>query len=235
MLVDDLMDGKNNLVKEDIFKMDTFLENVKMLKGIEKLQKINEYHNLDNMIESYKIKLDETFMHHDGNLGNIILKRVGKNPYQRTIDLPFEGEYYNLIWNVEKLVEVINENKIKPRWFSVTKLMKVVDKEGINEFALDNAKGNKMPIIVGYFSQLNPSYIVLDGNHRVMSRYQRHKCFIKGYELLPQYLAKGLAGDIFKDLFFMHLNIYTVLTYIVGKISEKQLREQIIPVINNLY
>ncbi|MCB2310631.1 hypothetical protein LGL55_05780 [Clostridium tagluense] len=231
MLIDELKYGKTNFNKEDIFMMDTLFKNFEILKGI---KKVNGYANLENMVNDYKNKLDNIFIKSDGHLGDRILEAIGENPYQRTIDLSF-GEYYNLIWNVDKLKKIINENKIKKRPFLLTGLIDVVDENGINKFALENASKNKKPIIVGYFPQLNPHYIVIDGNHRVMSRYQRHKKIIMGYEISPQYLAKGLAGEIFKNLFIMHLNMHAVLTYIVGEINEKQLNAKIIPVINNMY
>lgn len=233
MLIDDLIGGNNKINKEDIFKMDTFLDNLKILKGLKK--KTNEYPNLGNMIESYKIRLNEIFIKHKGRLGNKILESVGENPYQRTIELPVEGEYYNLIWNIDKLIKIIYEKKIKRRPFLVSKLIKTVDDEGIDVTALENAKRNKQPIIVGYFPQLQHHYIVLDGNHRVKSRYQRHKMFVMGYELSPEYVTKGLVVDIFKELFIMHLNMYAVLKYIGGYINEKQLKQQIIPLINDFY
>jgi len=62
--------------------------------------------------------------------------------------------------------------------------MKAVDNEGINQPSLENVKKNKEPIIVGYFPQVHPHYIVLDGNHRVMSRHTRHKRFIRCIKII---------------------------------------------------
>jgi hypothetical protein len=91
---------------------------------------------------------------------------------------------YDLVWDVGDLKEIIYEEGIEPQRLSVPQLYRShISLKQINPNQLPSALENEEPIILAEFPMIAEQLLILDGNHRVSSRYHAGIQEVWGFSL----------------------------------------------------
>jgi len=177
---------------------------------------INVYPNLDNLLKEYNELLEEYEF-------SPILTTYGQI-YERTINFPNDN-YYTLHWNIDYAKEIIKQLNLQPLNLSVEALVNVVDEDNVDKRYFGMSLQNDEPIIVAYYPLLDGDkhHIILDGNHRVASRYKNSITSVKGYLLMPDEHYHALQSAIDRLLLIIHQNIIALVEFTTGKIEKAEL------------
>jgi hypothetical protein len=139
-------------------------------------------------------------------------KRIGYifkgQRYQQQIYANFTS-WYNLVWDVGVLKEMIDKQGKKPQVFSVSSLYQShIPHKKIREDHLAYALENKEPIILVGFPMIPQQCIVVDGNHRISSRYHIGIEEVSGYLLYPDQHRKAMPMAFHQKLYDFHHMIF---------------------------
>lgn len=157
------------------------------------------------IIEDYERQLKEISVKR-----NISMKRHEEQFYTQNFYLN-DDSFYSIIWSVERAKEIAIENyKEGPNMkFFVPTVYHSVRKEDINIPYLDIALDNNEPVIIGYHSAISkPNIIVIDGNHRIVSRAQAGISYVQGYFLTPKMHIECMLTNLDQLLYKIHHNLY---------------------------
>lgn len=180
-----------------------------------------ELKNLSNILKEYKDVLEEQ-KEYELHKGERILENF--IPYSN-------GDYYNLIWSVDKAEVIIKKYNIMINKLDLSEIYTSVSEKKINKSHLNFASKNINPIIVGQFEPSGKA-VIIDGNHRVYSKYQNGDTEILAYLLSPKYQIQVMVGEIFKNLYKINSNLRYILEYVAGYSTEKELKNSLYKIKN---
>ncbi|MDP1509358.1 hypothetical protein L8C07_01050 [Paenibacillus sp. CMAA1739] len=172
----------------------------------------NECPKLKSLFDDYRRRLDELKTEQEEPLTD------NTEHYMQIIHLT-KKSYYTITWNIETLKKVAQRNfPEKPNMnFYLPNLSKCVKKSGIEEKRIPVALNNMEPIIVGYMSGIQDiPFIIIDGNHRVISKHSKGQEYFHGYLLKPEMHVEAMATNLDKLLYKIHHNINKHLAHLRG-------------------
>ena len=108
--------------------------------------------------------------------------------------------YCTLTWDIDRAKLICNECNLPISNLKVNLLSKTISNDAIDLKFLEQGLNNNEPVIVASLPMVN-SYEVLDGNHRVMSRYGNNIETVRGYYLEPIYHYFAMPTDTSRALF----------------------------------
>ena len=137
-----------------------------------------------------------------------------KEYFERNIILP-NNISYKLIWDVDKLKEIISKNHI-----SVVALDLYERKNDITYSIenIDNYVLKNEPIILGEMGIMKTN-LILDGNHRITYYFENRIQRINAYYLLSSLHYEAIVGEFMRRLFVLHNNIYKIQCFMCGYID----------------
>lgn len=231
---------------DNLLSPDNFLDFIKINGGIIK----NQYTNLKKVLNHYKSIYDITLSKKTINIH--LNKSYFINSYEYVVNRDYDGfeftSSYTIIWNIERINDVINKYNIQPQKLplsSVYNTMTHSARKNINHEHLPTALKNDVPICIIKFEPFSPlelirphsinnNILLLDGNHRVYSRIQANteKSFnpfkkkyknIMAYTLTPEQHMELMPHDDIKTLYKINSNLNYIRQYIIGTLSLNQL------------
>jgi len=131
-----------------------------------------------------------------------------------------------MCWDIDKARLIIQYKKIPVQRLQVDLLASSVSEAGINRSYLKKASANNEPIIVAYLNMFE-KMVILDGNHRVMSRYKKGFKEIDAYVLKPHDHYFALIDDRSRALYLVTSAMKSIGDYLQGDISKKSLMQYV--------
>ncbi|MGO4107889.1 hypothetical protein [Paenibacillus sp. YAF4_2] len=221
-----------------MYKLDKFLTPELLLTATGQ-QRVKRYPGLGNILAGYKRRLSETCVM--TSIPNNVSFLPGPSDTEAklrqlpsyifndetfTQEVTFSmGDYYRVTWNIEKAKEIIKRDNILAEEFNCEFISQDIDFSSVETERLKFASTNKDPIIVVDYHITNNStggLIVVDGNHRVVSRTLRGVKAIKGYKLNRDQQFEALADEFDKCIYKIHSNIHYIMDYMIGRESSSE-------------
>lgn len=148
----------------------------------------------------------------------------GLNPYE---ELPISGEvftreigligdeYYDVIWSVDKLTEIVETEKVEfvPS-FSLKHVESSLFHAEINPSAIGR-KDLREPIYVTWFEPTREFY-VLDGNHRAIAAIMQGLTALPAIVFSPDQSIRAMIGEHSSLLYKINSNINYMYDYMAG-------------------
>lgn len=180
----------------------------------------NNYPELQQVLTTYKNKLKRT-PRHSGKLkfGETFTQKIFYN----------NENFYLVSWSIPKVNKVIAKYEISLCRFALKEIISVVDHAGINKSHLEFARKNNSPIFIASYPPIKnkDKFLIIDGNHRVTSKYENGQETIPGYWLKPEQHIQAMRSELDRILFKIHSNYYMIASYLGGLISKKELDESL--------
>ncbi|NFL87392.1 hypothetical protein [Clostridium botulinum] len=236
-----------------------FMDNLLTIEDFYSFVKINggeiknRYDKLPNILKKYLIICRSI----TGNLNTDINKFYYEFVYNYNIYRDSENfifnAFYRILWNVEKISDIVKKYNIPIEEVSINDLHKVMTREtlrNIKEEYLSVAEKNNEPICIIKFEpycrlksiiNLPEEYkdlLIIDGNHRLHAKFMKNeKCLfkflnrqsdrIKAYVLSPKMHMELMCNDEFILVYKINANINFLIEYTTGSISESQLEQRL--------
>jgi hypothetical protein len=203
---------------------------------------VNQFPDLPRIIEKYHSRLekakdsnpfDEITVPKSANEAKTLLNKYWNSQYyEQKIDLPVGNDFYTVRWSVPKAQEVIKTYNIGEIKFFTNVVSEGVTKDTINQNFLETAYKNEDPIIVVRYPLLSTrtQLLVIDGNHRVISRSEKGEQYTKGYLLDTKFQEKALAGEMDRVLYRIHYNIGMIVNYLMGEFTKTKMKSSFLDV-----
>lgn len=205
------------LYRDGEYKLNTFFKKRKdLVKSISPVQ--NEYDYEKMFKEYYDLLKDEKY---DGfPLPTNV--PIGKNLeyFDKKLYMT-DDDYYKVIWFIDQLKEQIKEYGIEPVDTPIDLLAWASSSNEIDPDHVKDVAQNSEPVIVGLFPCLTPPLILIDGNHRVIAKANRGETTVPAYILQPQQVVDTIGSEYIRKIAIMHHNIYGMLNYMAGNLSEE--------------
>lgn len=207
--------GKIKYQFRDLFEsqfMDRFL-------AIYGLRPVNNLVGLEDILIQYKAKLE--------GVGGFW--RSSGQYYCERVMIDKEN-YYEMIWGIKPANNSIRQNGLDARQLSLESIYPIVDQSCINRKHLDSARRNREPIIVALYPAKvdQPRLYVIDGNHRVVGKYEDGEPFITGYILAQEQHLPAMLTESHRTLYKIHYNYFKIASFIGGIITKAEM-------VKNLY
>jgi hypothetical protein len=212
-------------MKNSFYKLDYLLDQAENYENSKDIIVVNSYPELKSLSKHYRkvlstyvkpSNIDKMLNHFMCNDGEVYIREINFN----------HKNFYKVIWRVDKALEVIQENNLKPVSYEMSKALKYVDKGKLNYLNAFRAMKNDKPIIVVNYSPCNLD-MVIDGNHRVFFNRLKGAKSINAYVLEPKHHLEAMAHDLYRTLYKVHYNLITIMRYIPGEASKE--------ILNTLY
>lgn len=119
-------------------------------------------------------------------------------------------------WFIPTLEELISKQKLTPKKMKIGPLIKWIDQNGLEQHRLEHALQNNRPVYVIDYAPSNLE-ILIDGNHRVASRYMRYRdkdTTISGYQIPAKIHVRALSSDFQRALYKILSNVGRMITYL---------------------
>lgn len=201
------------------YKLDAFFEKLTNGSLIKDISIINNYPNLKEELNYYKIKLAEAEKEPISiDIGQEYIHETGFE----NIGIP--NNFYEIRWSIPRIKQITQKYDIPVSSFPIHQLLESIDPRHIKKEHLEYALKNTEPVIVVYFQPLQ-TYLVIDGNHRVVSRFASGEDYIPAYILNSKQHIEAMTGNIYTTLYKIHWNISIIFGYIAGNITEEELAE----------
>lgn len=186
------------------------------------LTRAREYPELSSLLARYKKKLKKS-------LAYSFPFSYGET-YSQCVRID-ENNYYQMGWNISSAKKVVKRYKVSVSGLSLNDLVNAVDQQCINRSHLEVALQNNAPIIVALYPPLNtePRLFIIDGNHRVIAKFEDGQEEISAYVLSPEQHMKALIGAGYKVLYKIHHNYCLIVRYMGGEITTDELVQLIYP------
>lgn len=128
--------------------------------------------------------------------------------YEQTVDL-YGGSYYTITWNIGLAKNIAKKHYPQnPNMeFYLPTIAKFVDADTLDKAYFHQALQNNEPIIAAYHPGVDPPFVIIDGNHRVMSKVNAGEKYISGYLLKPTMHLECMASTLDQALYIMHHNL----------------------------
>lgn len=218
---------KKKIEKSDLYNLDS------MFDDINKLLSSNQNGNklFGHLSDDYRLILDKKFKERRTRIKSKLLK----NDEFFEKHLTTGNSYINLIWSVRSLNSIILASRLKPQKFDCNSLYQYAELLDITQDGLRRAEYNKKPVIVAQNFNIRPSFIILDGNHRVVYNHAKGNKNLSGYLMAPDLFTRGFVDSYFKTLYTAYLNLNLIKRYLSGLYPERELFDLLHPVINDKY
>jgi hypothetical protein len=139
---------------------------------------------------------------------------------------------YKIIWSISNANEIIKKYNIPKKEYKIDELLPLVTESNIVKSHLEKAIDNDKPIIIASCPATTAGICVIDGNHRVISKYNNKQNTIEGYLLEPEQHIAAMLLDIHRILYKIHNNIFEILKYMNNEIELEDLK--LLPINTNL-
>lgn len=107
-----------------------------------------------------------------------------------------DDNFYVVAWSISVAKKIIKKFNLALIKLSLNKIINVVDQRYINDSRLGFALNNNASIILASYPSLAKNkFLIIDGNHRVLSKYQDGQKNIQGYMLEPQHHSQSSPGN----------------------------------------
>jgi hypothetical protein len=117
--------------------------------------------------------------------------------------------WYDLVWDVGVLNEMIDQEQVRPQTFSVSTLYQShIPSKTIEEKHLPYALENDEPIILVEFPMIPQQCLVVDGNRRISSRYRKGRKEILGYLLHQDQHLHAMPMAFHQRLYHFHRRLF---------------------------
>lgn len=113
-------------------------------------------------------------------------------------------------------LELIKEYRIKPRTMYLDQLHELVKNDSTYEERLGFAKISSEPIILAEFRQSPGQVAVIDGRHRIVSKYRDHQQSIAAYVLPVELHLAVTTHPVYEKLFKIDWDLCCILSYMYG-------------------
>lgn len=130
--------------------------------------------------------------------------------------------YCTLTWDIDRVKLICDEYELPIGNLKVNLLAKTIYSDAIDLKFLEQGLHNNEPVIVASLPMVN-SYEVIDGNHRVMSRYRNNIEIVRGYYLEPMYHFFAMPNDTSRALFLGLTIVENIKRYLIGTIPKTEL------------
>ncbi|MDF2064948.1 hypothetical protein [Bacillus sp. Cr_A10] len=201
----------------------------------------NDYPELPYLISKYKKRITEASktpsleglkVPRNGEVLSELLNTKSPQYFEQIIILPVGDDYYTVCWSVQKAKEVIKRHNIQLINFITKVVADGVPPGAVNTAYLEQALINNEPVIVIKYPLFSTrtQFIVIDGNHRIISRLQNGDKYVKGYLIDSELQNEALAGELDRILYVVHYNICAIINYVIGDITKSQLKRGLLPV-----
>lgn len=230
---------------ENLLTRDGFLNFIKTNSGVIK----NTYQNLNKELKCLKDIYEKILFKKTLNLD--INKFYFTCSYTYNIykgNINFINAFYNIIWNTEKINEVVDKYNLKPEILDLECMYSTMTYDAtkkINKTHLPVSLLNKEAICVidfeplctkGFLTLPNAykNFMILDGNHRVYSRinynekkslnpFRKKYTTINAIKLTPEQHMQIMTHPDIKTLYMINSNLNFLRKYIIGEFTLKQL------------
>lgn len=205
-------------------RVDTLFDSSYVDKAIESagLTKAREYPELSSLLGRYQKKLKKS-------LAYSFPFSYGET-YSQCVRID-ENNYYQMGWNIASAKKTVKRDRVPVSGVALKDLVNVVDQQYINRSHLEVALQNNAPIIVALYPPLNtePRIFIIDGNHRVMAKFEAGQDEISAYVLSPEQHMKALIGEGYKVLYKIHHNYCLIVRYMGGEVTTEELAQSLYP------
>jgi hypothetical protein len=216
-----------------LYKLDNFL-NPETLFAVTNNQYVRRFPRLGNILAGYKRKLNENCLitsimdkarNHPGKIDlstmlSLIPSYLLKDEnFSQEITFPSD-EYYYVTWNIEKAKEIIKRDNIYPQKFECVFISQDINFNTVDQTKFSYALRNQEPIIIVDYNVVHNStggLIVIDGNHRLVSRTLQGVKYIEGYTLNREQQFEALADEFDICIYKIHSNIHYIMDYMMGR------------------
>jgi hypothetical protein len=205
LLAEQLRNGYK-IKQSDIFALDDTFNFLLNSVGMGELSLMER--DMKGKIETYKQNLNDMYKAEKNRIRYELLRRG--QYYEKQFDTGVGYDYFNLIWNVNKLQNMVTRDHISVQNISVAQLIQSVDVHGLTKDGLNRARKNKNPIILAEIPYLSVCHVVVDGNHRLYTQNELGNKFIQCYILKPSQHSKAMVSSLFRYLF--EFNVFAGLT-----------------------
>jgi len=134
--------------------------------------------------------------------------------YSRIFDIP--QTHYEMVWSIPSAEVVVQKYNLPRKTFMLNKLMPLVDQSNITYRHLKNVVHSEEPILVIHYPVAVPNRCIIDGNHRVIAKYQDGQRTIQGYLLEPEHHLEAMMLNAHRTIFKIHYNINEIVKYMTG-------------------
>ncbi|MBS4024007.1 MAG: hypothetical protein KGZ79_16580 [Dethiobacter sp.] len=135
----------------------------------------------------------------------------------------YKDNFITLKWNIAVANELIKEYSISVTTLCINEVLSSSTVTEVNSSHLDYALKNNNPIIVAEMPQSPTKNIVIDGNHRVISRLHKSYRAIDAHVLQPSIHMLAMSSDLYCVLFGVYFNLAFLLSYMSGKQTMEEL------------
>lgn len=178
----------------------------------------NDYHELNQLLIIYKNKLKKTHKNRGSlKFGETFTQKIYYN----------DKNFYVISWSIPMVKKVIAQCEPPLYKYALKEIIDIVDNAAINESHLGFALNNNAPIFIASYPPLmaKEKFLIIDGNHRVTSKYKNGQETIHGYWLEPEKHLQTMRSELDRILFKIHCNYFMIVSYIGGIISKNELEE----------
>lgn len=196
------------------FKLESYLTKDYILKNLYG-KKVNDLPELNFMLNKARKLLDENRMSNQLMGGGQI--------YEQRINFDSQN-YCTFIWDIERAKLICTELGLPVKNLKVDELRKTIHPSTIEEQYLKKGLKNDEPIIVASLPMIN-SFAVIDGNHRVESRYRKNIGTVKGYYMETEQHYFAMTNDTSRALFFVLTLVENIRRYLRGELCKQDLME----------
>lgn len=177
-----------------------------------------DYPELQQILITYKNKLEKTPRHSSFlKFGETFTRKIYYN----------DDNFYLVSWSIRKIKKEIANYEPPLYKFALNEIIHIVDQAGINNSHLGFALNNNAPIFMASYPPLvsKDKFLIIDGNHRVTSKYKNGQQTITAYWLEPEKHLRAMRNELDRILFKIHYNYYMIASYIGGVISKTEVKE----------
>lgn len=160
---------------------------------------------------------------HEYSTSHSLCSGFGNNQYYTfTSGIFVKDNFFSLTWDIEKLKAIINYKQLSPVPLSIPKLSTLINPSAIEQQFLSPALKNNEPILVIYLPFAD-THVIVDGNHRVMSRHLKGTNVITGYTLNPEDYFYAMPDDTSRSIFYALTTVKAIGDFLSGNETKENL------------
>lgn len=203
-----------------MYDLDNFFKTFLDRSAFQNREIVNKYDEFDDLVSYYKDKIDTVN-------NNTAYLNLGHELFTKRIDFTHCEGGYNLIWDINRAKATINylfsQGSGQIYELTAEELYPYTKRTDIEKSRLEYAYNNDLPVIVVDFTPTG-NRIVIDGNHRIIARYERNKKMkVKAIGVVGFFQLNFMPNDLFRKLYVVHQNLHSILNYMIGNITKEEL------------
>lgn len=138
-----------------------------------------------------------------------------------------EYNYYFINWCIPTAKKLILENELKPVKIDFKGIIDQVRRNEIDQNYLPIALKNEQPIIIAYYPMCPQPSVVIDGNHRVLAKYDAGEKTINTFDLPPHIHLQAMTSELDRLLYKIHHNLSCIAESIAGNLPAKDVKRKL--------